>query len=213
MFTLANLTEALIIVVALSVDTFISGVAYGANGIRIPAASAAAVNLITSAILALALLFGDLLGSFMPPEAATAICVALLLTLGTGKIFDSAVKTFIRRHRAFSREYRFSFLSLGFILNVYADPERADRDNSSVLSVPEAALLAAALSLDGLAVGFGAGVSDTAIAPLILLSLLPDIPCLMAGCALGNRASKKLGVELSWLSGVLLVFLALTKLC
>lgn len=212
LFTLANLTEALIIVIALSVDTFVSGVAYGTSGIKIPIGSAVTVNIITSAILAAALLFGGFLGSFMSPEATTAVCAALLLILGAGKIFDSAVKAFIRRHRAFRREYRFSVFNLGVILNIYANPEHADRDNSSVLSISEAALLALALSIDGLAVGFGAGVSDTAVLPLILLSLLPDIPCLMLGSALGGRAAKKLGVELSWLSGILLVSLALTKL-
>ena len=212
MGSFATLAEALLIVTALSVDAFVSCFAYGASRIRVPFSSAMVINLICSAILTLALLGGGLVGRFVPPEVTTAICVLLLLGLGLSKIFDSAVKALIRRHQAFQKDIHFSLSQLGFILSIYANPEEADRDHSRVLSPSEAAFLALALSLDSLAVGFGTGMTQIAPLLIIALSLVSDLLCILLGCFLGGRVTKRLNLELNWLSGLLLIILAISKL-
>ena len=212
MGSFATLAEALLIVTALSVDAFVSCFAYGASRIKVPFSSAMIINLICSAILTISLLLGGFIGNWVPSEITTAICFLLLLGLGLSKIFDSAVKALIRRHQAFQRDIRFSISHLGFILSIYANPEEADRDNSRILSPSEAVVLALALSLDGLAVGFGTGMTSTEPLLVIGLSLVSDLLCILLGCFLGARFSRKLNLELNWLSGLLLMILAILKL-
>ncbi|MFR7949564.1 MAG: manganese efflux pump [Acutalibacteraceae bacterium] len=102
--------------------------------------------------------------------------------------------------------------SLKFILDVYADPEKADRDGSRVLSPAEAASLAVALSLDGLAVGFGAALMQVNVLIVMLFSLAVGMLAVRLGGKIGNRAAQKLSFDLSWFSGALLIVLAILKL-
>lgn len=206
------LVEALLIVTALSVDAFVSCFAYGASRIKIPFSSAMVINLICSGILAISLFFGSFIGNWVPREVTTALCFFLLMALGLSKIFDSAIKAVIRKHQAFQKDIHFSFLNLGFFLSIYANPEEADRDHSRVLSPTEATMLALALSVDSLAVGFGTGLTQTAPFLIIALSLVADFFCILLGYFLGARMTRKLKLELNWLSGLILIVFAIMKL-
>lgn len=212
MFSMLSIVEALVIVTALSFDAFVSSFSYGAGKIKIPLSSLLVINLICSGTLALALLSGGALSLWLPREATTALSFLLLLSLGIIKIFDSALKSLIRKHRSFEKKIHFSISRLDFILNVYANPEEADRDHSRILSPSEAAFLALALSLDGLAVGFGAGLSQTGPLLVVAFSLMADTLAIALGSHLGNHFSRKLRFDLSWLSGALLILLAIIKL-
>ncbi len=154
-------------------------------------------------------------GAAAPIFAAGAdqgLCFALLFLLGVAKLCDSAIKTLIRRHKRMHRQVSFSVFSLKFILDVYADPEKADRDGSRVLSPAEAASLAVALSLDGLAVGFGAALMQVNVLIVMLFSLAVGMLAVRLGGKIGNRAAQKLSFDLSWFSGALLIVLAILKL-
>ena len=93
-----------------------------------------------------------------------------------------------------------------------ADPPEADRDASNTLSSAEAASLAVAMSLDGLAVGFGAGMGNASPVLVLLFSLLLTAAAVMGGSALGNRVAARLRHDLSWVGGALLLLLAAIKL-
>lgn len=67
-----------------------------------------------------------------------------------------------------------------FVLRLYADPEMADQDCSKTISPGEALSLAAALSLDGLAVGFGAALGEVNAWAVILCSLATNMLAVMA---------------------------------
>ena len=138
-------------------------------------------------------------------------CFAILLILGTEKLCDSAIKAYIRSGRQVQKKVSFSFLNLNFILRVYADPKKADVDASKTLSPAEAASLAVALSLDGLAVGLGAAMHAINGIQVLVLSLAIGAAAVMGGSILGNRLSRKSSVNLSWLSGILLIALAFLK--
>lgn len=72
----------------------------------------------------------------------------LLILLGAGKLAGSWLRSLAAR-LAEQGPYTFSAWDLRFMLSVYADPTRADADRSGDLTVREAALLAAVLSVDG----------------------------------------------------------------
>ena len=207
-----SILEAFLLVAALSTDAFFASFAYGTSHIRIPFPSVAVIDGICTALLAVSLFLGTLLRPWLPPALTTGVSFAVLALLGVVKLFDSALKAFIRRHQTLNKEWRFSLFSLRFILNIYADPPEADRDASKTLSSAEAASLAVAMSLDGLAVGFGAGVGNASPALALLFSLLLTAAAVQGGSALGNRAAARLKHDLSWIGGALLLILAVMKL-
>ena len=202
------LGETLLLVTALSLDAFAACVGYGASRISIPPLSALLLSGVGSLLLAFSLLMGGVVRGWLPPETAHLICVVLLGGLGLVKLFDSSIKRAIRRRGA-ERELRFSALHLRFILRVYADPEEADRDQSRVLTPAEATSLAVALSLDSLAVGFGAALEQSPVLLAAGLCFLMGLLAVHMGCWVGRQLAKRTDLDLSWLSGALLLLLAL----
>lgn len=203
------LFAALLLALASSVDAFAASFAYGTGRIRIPAASLLAASAICGATLALSVLLGRLAEPLLPEPATRFLSFALLLCLGLCKLFDSSVKRCIRARR---REFRFSAGKLNFILQVYADPEEADQDCSRVLSPREAASLAAALSLDGLAAGFGSGLGQGSTWLALPLAFAATALAMALGCRLGRRVAERSQRDLSWLGGALLLLLAFVHL-
>ena len=209
--TLPSLLEAFLLVAAVSLDAFVASFAYGTNKIKIPVSSLAVISVICSGMLAISLFFGSLLTPYLPQGVTTGISFSILFLLGVVKLFDSAIKMRICKHKI-DRQVKFSFLSLHFILNVYADPQKADADQSRVLSPLEAVSVSVALSLDGLAVGFGAGLANVNVWEAVVISLLFSAAMVAAGSFIGRKLAEKTDLNLSWLGGVLLMVLAFLKL-
>jgi len=206
-----SLAQALILVLALSADTFIAGFSYGAKGVRFPFASVLVVAGICGGTLALSMLLGGAAGGLIPAAVTRALGFLVLFLTGGVKLFDSSLKALLRKRPRSRKRIHFCLFSLCFILDVYADPEKADEDYSQVLSPREAAPLAAALSLDGLAAGLGAGLSTMGWGFPATLSLAVSVLAMELGGALGRRLAKRAG-GLDWLGGVLLLLLAFSKL-
>jgi len=204
--------EALLIVLVLSTDSFVASFAYGSNKIKIPFSSVMTINLICSCILGVSLLVGTILRGYIQEDVTRILCFTILMCLGLIKIFDSTIKRFIRTRNDVSKELKFSMLNLNFILNIYANPQEADRDSSRILSPFEAASLALALSLDGLAVGFGAVMGDANPIQVFVFSLFSDLIAVPLGCYLGNKVARKTQLDLTWLGGTLLIAIAFMKL-
>ena len=203
MITILTILEAAAVAAALSADAFAASFAYGSNKIKIPFLSAQIINLICCAILGLSLLAGCGLKQFIPNWLTAIISFILLLIMGLSKLLDSLIKSLIRKYSRQSRNLSFSVKGLHMVLSIYADPQKADRDNSQTISAAEAASLALALSLDGLAVGFGA---------VVICSLVTNTAAICLGSRLGNKAAQKLPWNISWISGAILIILAVSKL-
>lgn len=204
--------QYILLATALTTDTFLSSLAYGASRIKIPIASALTIAAVSTATLCASIFAGALLKPYLPQQLTVYLSFIILFFLGTVKLFDSTIKAFIKKHRRISKNIEFSCMHLNFILHVYADPPSADIDDSCVLSVREALALAIALSLDGLAVGFGTALSDIKILPVMLLSLSLGLIAVKFGGMLGNRLSRALDFDLSWVSGALLIILSFLRL-
>ncbi len=209
---MSELLESFLLVAALSVDALIASFSYGVNKIRIPFLSVLTISGVCSAILAVSLLLGSVLRPFLPPGLTKILCFVILFLLGSIKLYDSAIKSYIRKHQPINREITFSLFHLQFMLTIYANPEEADRDASKVLSPLEAAPLAVALSLDGLAAGFGAALAGTSVCQVLILSLLFGCFAVKLGCLIGNKVAEKLPLDLSWIGGLILILLAFCKL-
>lgn len=192
--------EAALFVCALTLDGFAASFAYGSDRIRIPLFSALIVDFVCTAMLALSLFLGAAVRAYIPEGLLKILCFGILFLLGLFKCFDQLAKSLIKGKDA------------PFLVAVYASPEAADADRSKVLSAREALALAFALSLDGLAAGFGAALGEVNLAIILLLSLIANLAALDLGAKLGNGLAKKVPVNLSWVSGAVLILLAFTKL-
>ncbi len=207
-----KLIAAMLLVTAVSTDAFVASFAYGTDKIKIPLTSALVINGICSSVLIFSLLIGSMVRNYIDPWVSKSICFAILVLLGVVKLGDSAIKTIIRNNKWINRSISFSAFHLCFILQVYADPASADLDASKTLSIKEAISLAIALSLDGFAVGFGAGLADMNILMTLILSFVVGMIAIMGGCFFGRKATEKLKLDLSWLGGALLILLAIQRI-
>ena len=211
-FSLIIILESLVIAWAISLDAFVCSFAYGSKRIKIPFKSAWVINLICGAVIGLTLFAGSLLLQYIPYRFAVAISFTILLALGIAKLLDSITISIIRKHSVINKEIKFSLFNFKFILNLYANPEQADIDGSKVLSPTEAAMLALALSLDGLAVGLGAALGSANGVVVFISAFIVNMIALLAGAFLGNKVGKRIPFNVSWLSGTLLILLAFSNL-
>lgn len=179
-----------------SMDSFSAVLAYSAAGIHIPPRSVWTMGLVSGGLLGLSVLAGSRLGAL---GAVVQIAGAvLLILLGAGKLAGSWLRSLAAR-LAEQGPYTFSAWDLRFILSVYADPTRADADRSGDLTVREAALLAAELSVDGIA---------TPRPVAMLCSLL----AVVAGQRSGHLLRRKASITPDSLGAALLVLMGLIRL-
>jgi len=199
--------QALLLAAILSMDVFAVSFAYGSNKISIPPKSIAVITLIGKGILAASIYLGAILLPFMPESLANALSFTILFTLGIAKIFDSIIKQYIRKNNT-AKQLTFSALNLKFIINVYADPEKADADNSRIINAKEAVVVAIAVALDAFALGFGAGLTDISALQLIAFSMIIGVAAILAGGKIAGKIAQKTPINLSWLGAVILIVLA-----
>jgi len=103
----------------------------------------------------------------------------------------------------------FILICLGIIKLVKRNKKSSDIKKN--MSVSELAFLSFALSIDGLAVGFGAALTGINATVLLVSTLALTFAALLIGGWVGGKAMYK-NVDLSWLSGTVLIVLAFTRL-
>jgi len=200
--------QTFLLVFALGVDALICSFSYGVNRIRIPLKSMIVINLITLLLLATGIIIAQILEGFLPPGIIYGFAFLILFFIGLVKIFEGTIKSIIKRHNG-SRYFNFSLFNFGFVLQVFAQPELADSDASKELSIAESVPLAFALGFDGLSVGLSVGLMALNIPLLLIMSFAVGMVCVAVGAYLGCKASQKISFDLSILSGLILILIAI----
>ncbi len=195
--------QSLILVFALCTDTFVASLAYGANQVHVSWGKVALLNGICSGCLGAALGMGSLIDAFIPENLTKVICFVCLFTLGLVKLLDYSIKAFINRNSCVRRDLSFSLSGLKVIVSIYGNPMAADADGSLSLGWKETVFLAFAMSIDSLDIPAGL---------TLLLSFLVGMCMMYAGLCLGAKVASRWKCDLSWISGALLMILALTKI-
>lgn len=206
------MVQSLILVLSLCIDTFVTSIVYSSNKIKIPVVSGLIIDTICSLFLAISLFFGYLIKDFIPINIASTISFLLLLILGVYRLFEAFFKNLIKKYYDKGSPLTFKIFEFKFILQIYADEIKADLDESKILSPKEAFFLAVALSLDSLTVGFGCSLGSVNYLATVLLSFLVGALLLVLGGYVGKNISKNYNLNLSWLSGVLLIILAFIRI-
>lgn len=197
---------------ALSLDTFTAGVALGTQKIMVSFRSVLAISLTCSASLWIAVSLGGWIGNWISPRTGAVIGCIILVMMGSVRLFDGVIKELLRRCCENKEGMVFYRKNLKIFLQVCVDSAQADFNRSQSLSVPEAISLAAALSVDGLAAGVGAGILDVSHWLIFLIAMLINLFAVHLGCRTGIRFSRKHEQDISWVAGVLLIVLGLIKL-
>lgn len=205
------MVESLLLVCSLCIDTFVTSIAYGTNKIKIPFSSAIIINGTCSLFLAISLFIGSILKDFLNPSISTSISFCLLFLLGVYRLFESFFKRYIQRFLEIGVPLTFKIFDFKFLLQIYADEVKADYDNSKILTSKEAIYLSVALSLDSLAVGFGSSLGNVHYLEVLILSIIIGFIALSCGGCLGRKFAKKVDINLSWLSGVMLIVLSIIR--
>lgn len=204
--------ESLLLVSSLCIDSFVASIAYGTSKIKIPILSAIIINLVCTVTLAFSLFIGSIVKNFLPGRIPVLLGFFLLIVIGIYRLFECIFKTCITKHSNSDKPLTFKLFDFKFVLQVYADEIKADFDKSKYLNSKEAFYLALALSLDSLAVGFGSSLCNINYFQTLLFCFIIGILCVLMGVFIGRKFAEKMHLELSWLSGVLLITLAILRI-
>ena len=203
--------QSLILVFALCTDTFVASLAYGANQVHVSWGKVALLNGICSGCLGAALGMGSLIDAFIPENLTKVICFVCLFTLGLVKLLDYSIKRYINNHCTLNKNFRFSLSGLKIIISIYGDPMAADWDDSKSLSWKETICLGLAMSIDSLVAGTMAAFVDLPALLTVGTCFAMGMALMYAGLYAGQRLIARDGLDLSWLSGLLFIFLAFSR--
>lgn len=204
--------ESLLLVSSVCIDAFVASIAYGTNKIEIPILSSIIISGIGSLFLGISLLAGGFIKDFLPGNLPTILSFSILMILGIYRLFEGLFKNYIQQKTSLDKPLKFKIFDMNFVLQVYADETKADFDKSKILTTKESIYLASALSFDSLAVGFGSSLVGNGYIRTVLLCFIIGIITVLLGVFIGKKLLEKSNVNLSWLSGVILMILAINKL-
>lgn len=204
--------SSLLLVLSISLDSFVASIAYGTNKIKIPFKSALIIDIVSALILGFSLSIGSVIKDFIPGNTAVIFSFIILLSLGIYRLFECIFKSYIIKRSNLQKPLTFKLFDFKFVMEIYADETKADFDNSKILSPKEAFYLSLALSLDSLAVGFGSSLIAINLVEVILICLITGIIAILLGVFIGRKFVEKVNFNLSWLSGVLLIILAFMRI-
>ena len=201
----------LVLVLALCMDTFVASMAYGANKVHITWEKIVAMNAVCSGCLGIALAAGSILDDLVPETMTRTVCFISLFLLGIVKLLDYFIKKYINRHVSLHKGITFSFSGLRVIVNIYGDPMAADWDHSQSLSWKEVLFLSFAMSIDSLIAGALSAFLEMPVVLTMGTAFIMGILVMAAGLFLGRKLAARCKCDLSWISGVLFMILAVTK--
>lgn len=204
--------DILILVLALCIDTFVASVAYGADRLHISFIKVIAVNGICSGCLGAALFLGGFINGLVPEGLAKGLAFFCLLVLGAVKLMDYMIKRYINNHVTVHKDFTFTVSGLSIIINIYGNPLEADWDNSKSLSWKETVMFSLAMSIDSLLAGTLSGFLMMPPVLTTVVAFVIGIAVMYMGLFLGHKLALLKNWDLSWISGVLFLILALSKL-
>lgn len=204
--------ESLLMVLAISLDSFAIGLAYGTKDIELPAKSLVAINMVCTFFLGIAIFFGSTVKKILDIKTASVISFLILLTLGLYYFLDSVLESIIKKKKFKNKKFKLKFPSINIIINIAIDGTKADINSSGDIDLKEAIYLAIALSIDALAVGFGSSLGNINYKEVLVFFFLINIFTIILGLFLGRKIVSKVKINLSWLSGLILIFLGLSNL-
>lgn len=186
-------TGLFFLVIAVSLDGFGVGIAYGMRRIRVPVPALLIIMLCSGVIVLTSMTIGSMLTSIISPDMAKIFGGFILVCIGIFCLWN--VGRTKKEENSLQSKQRESQLSQ--FTSVLKEPRTADLDRSGAISMQEAFLLGFALALDA----FGAGLSAAMLgySPFLTPGLIAFMSGLLVFCGThiglflsNNRWVKKL---------------------
>lgn len=210
-----NLLYVLLLGFAVSIDGFVAGIAYGLKNIRMPITSLLIVCITTIVCTGAAMVTAYLLGTLINTTLATLLGALVLIMIGLFTLFQEYLlkeaNDCISTGESISPKVTFSIGRL--VISIMADPEKADIDQSQLISPLEALFLGLALGIDNMVATFAAALIEPL--PLYTPTLMGLIQILViaAGIYTSKRfVTDKFKKSFSYLPGIILIILGLIRL-
>lgn len=206
------LIALLLFLTAVSVDSLAAGLTYGTGRVHITFPSYLILACVPAVFITVSNRIGSYIFLFLPESVLPILSCILLTLIGISKLSESLIKLITRRHPSLTRNWGCKIKQIHIIFTVYLSPEDANKDDLQVLSPKEALLLSLALSLDSVLVGMAFTTGPIPATALFLSAALFNLLLFAAGYGFGRLVSSAFRVDLSWLSGLFLILLALQTL-
>lgn len=198
------------IVIAVSLDGFGVGIAYGLRKIRISLLALLIIMLCSGIIVLTSMLIGHVLRMFISPTITTIFGGIILILLGLF-VFISLIRSNVQEqstitHSAKQVPHRKQKNKIKHFTAVISDPHKADKDQSGSISATEAIVLGTALALDAFGAGLGAAMLGySPVVTAILIASMSGI-FVFSGIHIGNLLSKtKTLAMLTYVPPILLI--------
>ncbi len=202
----------MVFLLAVTLDSLTAGLTYGIRGVHIKALSYIILVCVPALFIAAANQIGTLLAYLLPPQVLSRISFTLLSVLGISKLAESLIRRLARKHPSLAGNWGCKIKQINIVFTVYLSPEDANQEDLQTLSAKEALLLSLALSLDSILVGMAFTAETISWLLLFLFAALFNLLFFLLGYLLGHFLCHLFRVDLSWLSGLFLLLLALHAL-
>jgi len=202
---------------ALNLDSFGAGVAYGARQIKVPPLSLVIISLISVTAIVISMLGGQALLKFIPVSLSHRLGGFLLLLIGFWVLMEThrsgkQAGGKDGRGKSNGRVFEIHIRPLGLVVQVLREPTRADLDSSGVISPKEALILGSALAMDALGAGFAVSMLGFSIATTAVVVGLGHFLLTYLGLLAGRTITSRVGRQLTALPGCILILLGLLKI-
>lgn len=214
-----ELLSYLLFALALNLDSFGAGLAYGARQIKVPPLSLIIISLISMTAICISMLGGKFLLSFIAVPLAHRLGGVLLLLIGLWVLLQTRtgkkhVENSGARKNTGDRVIEIRIRPLGLIIQVLKEPALADLDRSGAISPAEAVILGAALAMDAFGAGFAVSMLGFSLLTTALVVGLGHFLLTYLGLLAGRTITgSTIGRRLTILPGCILIILGLFKIC
>jgi len=198
---------AVLLAVALSIDGFGVGLAYGIRKIKVSFFPIILIVFCSALALTFSLVTGQLVAGFIPNHLASALGGTILVLIGFWQLLEG-----LKKYRDNPVLLTIKLKTFGLVLQVIREPENADMDKSGDINYREALLLGAALNMDVMGVGFGAAIAGYSflLIPFVTTALFF---ALYSGLLIGEKYTTGfLGKKGYILPGTVLILLGIINL-
>jgi len=210
-----NLFYVLLLGFAVSIDGFVAGIAYGLKDICMPITSLLIVCITTILCTGAAMAAAYILGTFINTQLAILLGALVLIIIGLFSLFQEYLTKdrtdYITNGGDISPKLTFSIGRL--VVNIMADPEKADVDQSQLINPLEALFLGLALGVDNMVATFAAALMEPLPIYTPLIMGFIQIMVITAGTYTSRHfISDKLKKSFPYLPGMILIILGLIRL-
>lgn len=195
---LASWIPMLSIALASNLDNAGVGVAYGVRKIKIPVLAGTVIAFMGFLLTLIGGLFGQFISSWLSPLVCNYIGMVILVTIGFWVILQPLLQEQMAKHPD----------KRNLLTRILQNPETADFNASKTVDFKESIVLGIALSINNLAGGFDAGITQISIWGTSILSGAFSLVCIGLCSLIGNKiAGEHLGKAASIVAGLILIFI------